>query len=77
VLAGFAVTEAPEAELSPVVGDHVYVSAPVAVNVVEPPAQIVALGEAETPTVGGVQMTTAPVSVSETVVSRVKVTVTS
>jgi len=52
VLPGLAVTEVPVVALSPVAGDQVYVSAPVAVKVVEEPAQIVALGAAETPTVG-------------------------
>jgi len=52
VLVGLAVTEVPVVALSPVAGDHVYVSAPVAVSVVEDPMQIEALGEAVTPTVG-------------------------
>ena len=37
---GFAVTELPVVELNPVEGDQLYVLAPPAVNVVEPPIQI-------------------------------------
>ena len=40
VVAGFAVTEAPVVALKPVAGDQVYDVAPLAVNVVELPAQI-------------------------------------
>jgi len=43
VTEGFAVTLAPDEELNPVEGDHVYVFAPDAVSVAELPAQIVAL----------------------------------
>ena len=42
VAVGLACTVAPEFVFSPVEGDHAYVSAPVAVNVVVPPMQIVA-----------------------------------
>jgi hypothetical protein len=41
VVAGFAVTVAPVVALRPVAGLQVYVTAPEAVNVVEPPVQIV------------------------------------
>jgi hypothetical protein len=42
VLAGLAVTVAPFAGLKPVAGLHVYVLAPFAVSVVDPPAQMLA-----------------------------------
>ena len=49
VSAGVAVTDAPVAELNPVDGDQVYVSAPLAVRDVELPAQIETLGDALMP----------------------------
>jgi hypothetical protein len=42
VITGLAVTAEPLVELNPVPGDHVYVFAPVTVNVVELPTQMVA-----------------------------------
>jgi hypothetical protein len=44
VIVGLAATVEPDVEDKPVAGDQLYVVAPVAVNVLELPAQIVALG---------------------------------
>ena len=48
VAAGFAVTVAPVVALNPVAGDHVYVAAPLAVNVPGIPGQIVVEGTVTT-----------------------------
>ena len=52
VTVGDAVTTAPVAALSPVAGAHEYVDAPLAVNVVDPPLQIVDEGDDASVTVG-------------------------
>jgi hypothetical protein len=51
VLVGLAVTDDPEAVDNPVDGDHVYVLAPLAVNVVELPV-VIATEAGFTDTVG-------------------------
>ena len=40
MVVGVAITEVPVVEDKPVAGDHIYVLAPVAVSVVDEPAQI-------------------------------------
>lgn len=52
VTVGLAVTTLPVVALNPEDGDHAYVVAPLAVNVVEPPLHIVLPGEAVATTVG-------------------------
>ena len=69
---GFAITEEPVVTLSAVAGDHVYEFAPLAVNVVDCPSQIVA---EVTVTIGSGLIVTITCALAEHPLASVPVTV--